>query len=73
MMSDHLIISDLQFVFMILFYVSKMNTHSVNASLHKLALCVTSCFTLLCRSRLLPLSQQSPVSGLETVNCLQGR
>lgn len=72
-MSDHLIISDLQFVFRTLFSISEMNINSVNASLYKLALSVTQCFTFLCRSCLLSLSQQSPLSGLETVNYSQGR
>lgn len=67
-MSDHLIISDLQFVFRILFYISEMNMNCYNASFYRLAPYVTYCFTMLRRSRLLPLSQQSPVSGLETVN-----
>lgn len=40
-MSDHLIISDLQFVFRILFYVSEINMNSVNALLYKMALYVT--------------------------------
>lgn len=73
MKSDRLIISDLQFVFRGLFCISEMNMNCCNASLYKLAPYVTYYFTMLCRSRLLPLSQQSPVSGLETVNYPQGR
>lgn len=65
--SDHRTISDLQFIFRIIFCVFEMNKNSGNASFYKLALYVTY-FMFLWRSHLLPLSQQSSVSGLETLS-----